>query len=302
MPKSLVSNISYKKPERDDIAVGFTLFNYTGSSRLIMNYLYTVEKMKAAGIPVFTIEFVITGSKPTIADAFHVYGKSYLFLKENLFRILETKIPEKYTKLLFMDSDIIFEEPNWYNMLSDILETHDVSHCFETVKYLDITYHKVNLEAKTLIIADEIENTPILTDHNGVKYHSGFGWAFTRSWYNRVGYFDKAILGSGDAFFVYGLYGKKFNTVEKTTIYEKELNNWLLKFDSLPVISYLPVTVYHLFHGQLANRNYVKRHLLLNNIDTDIIKNEDGVFELTDETYNLALYEYFVNRKDDMIE
>jgi hypothetical protein len=302
MEKSLIANIAYNSPIKDDLAVGFAIFNYTGSSRIIMNYLYTIEKMKIVGIPVFTIELVITGSNPTIEDAFHVYGSSYLFQKENLLRILETKIPEKYTKLLFLDSDIIFENPDWYNMLSVILDTHDVSHCFETANWLDITYRRSILEGKTLILSDNITNASILDNNHAIKYHSGFGWAFTRLWYNKVGYFDKAIIGSGDAFFVYGLFGIKFNNGENNNIYEKELDKWLLKMKPLPTVSYLPVIVYHMFHGSLSNRNYVKRHLLLNNIEDAIFKNQDGVFELTNQEYNKQLYEYFKDRKDDMIE
>jgi hypothetical protein len=302
MEKSIVANISYNQPIKDDIAVGFAIFNYTESSRIIMNYLYTIEKMKTAGIPVFTIELVIKGSKPTIQDAFHVYGSSYLFQKENLLRILETKIPEKYTKLLFLDSDVIFENPNWYNMLSVILDTHDVSHCFESAHYLDITYRHVSLNVKTILVSKDISKSKLLTDQNGIQYHSGFGWGFTRSWYNQVGYFDKAILGSGDAFFVYGLFGIKFNIIENAVMYSEELDNWFLKMVPLPKVAYLPVTIYHLFHGSLSNRNYIKRHLILDNINNGVFKNKYGVFELIDKRYNKELYSYFKDRKDDMIE
>ena len=51
-----------------------------------------------------------------------------------------TEIPETYTKIAFIDPDIIFAEPDWYNMLSELLNTHDVVQCFDTIRCLDITY------------------------------------------------------------------------------------------------------------------------------------------------------------------
>jgi hypothetical protein len=302
MEKSLIANIAYNAPIKDDIAVGFAIFNYTGASRIIMNYLYTIEKMKIAGIPIFTIELVITGFKPTIQDAFHVYGSSYLFQKENLLRILETKIPEKYTKLLFLDADIIFENPDWYNMLSVILDTHDISHCFETAKWLDITYKKFKQTAESYIKADEKDC--ILWNNSTVLYHSGFGWAFTREWYNKAGFIDQAVIGSGDLLFCYGLYGKRYKGEQNLSFYETSIQKWYETIGN-PKITFLPVTIYHLFHGELNKRQYASRNDIVNGVKdiNDILsKNQDGVFELTNEEYNKQLYEYFKDRKDDMIE
>jgi hypothetical protein len=302
MPGSLIANIEYNNPVRDDLAVGFALFNYTGSSRITMNYLYAIEKMKLAEIPVFTIELVITGSKPTIQDAFHVYGSSYLFQKENLLRILETKIPEKYTKLLFLDADIIFINPDWYNMLSDILDTHDVSHCFNTAGWLDITYKKVTQIAESYVKSPNKDC--LLWNEDMVQYHSGFGWAFTREWYNKAGFIDQAVVGSGDLLFSYGLYGKRYKGSQDLSIYENSIQKWSETLGN-PKITYLPVNIYHLFHGSLKRRQYEKRNEILagiQDINEVLIKNEDGVFELTDDNYNTQLYEYFKERKDDMIE
>jgi hypothetical protein len=300
---SLVANISYKSPIKDDLAVGFALFNYTKSKRLVINYLYTVEKMKVANIPTFTIELVIKGQRPTIKDAFHVYGSSYLFLKENLFRILETKIPEKYTKLLFLDADIIFDNPNWYNMLSDSLETYDVAHCFKTAKWLDITYTKyVQPDATTFVLAED-KATIVLGADQAKHYHPGFGYGFTRLWYNRVGYVDKAVIGGGDGIFSYGIFSTR-NSKQVYKIYESIINKWFLNIESLRV-TYLPVTVYHLFHGSMQKRQYVSRTEIFKdfeNIEDAITTNKDGVYELIDMSYNDLLIEYFSARDDDSID
>ena len=301
IPPSLIAEISYDTPTRKDLAVCFAFFNYTGSSRLIMNYLYTTEKLKVAKIPYFTIELVIEGSRPCINDALHVYGKSYLFQKENLCRILERKLPPKYRKLLFLDADIIFENPGWYDMLSNILDTNEVCHCFETVQTLDISYRKTLRTVKSLVVVEG--NCQILGAEN---YHCGYGWAFDRTWYRKFGFIDNAIVGSGDAFFAYGIFGKKYegDAIAKTTIYNDSISNWL-DDTRLPSVAFLPVNAYHMFHGSSKSRQYVSRHLLLDKysrIEDAIVKNKYGVFELVDLSYNEKLYEYFTTRMDDSLE
>lgn len=302
--KSIVANISYQSPIKDDLAIGFALFNYTKSKRLVINYLYTLEKMKVANIPTFTIELVIEGQRPTIKDAFHVYGTSYLFLKENLFRILETKIPEKYTKLLFLDADIIFDNPNWYNMLSESLDSYDIVHCFKNAQWLDITYTKfIQSEATSFVLAEDKPNTPLGKTNTG-HYHSGFGYAFTRSWYNAVGYIDKAIIGGGDLMFTYGIFGCKYPRQQGLSIYDSILEKWFLNIQTARV-SYLPVTVYHLFHGSMKKRQYISRNEIFKefeNIEDAITTNNYGVYELLDKSYNDLLLMYFSGRDDDSIE
>jgi hypothetical protein len=300
--KSLISELYYDIPLKNDLAVGIAFFNYTGSSRITMNYLYVVEKLKLAKIPYFTIEHVITGSSPRIKDAYHVYGSSYLFQKENLMRVLETKIPSNYTKLLFLDADILFETPNWYDMLSDLLEKNDVVHCFETAKWLDITYTKIQMEAFS-VIATPDKHVNLLSN-DACKYHSGFGWAFTRQWYNSHGFIDKTVIGSGDFLFVNTLLGRTLNN-KYLTLYKTAREEWINRL-TLPVIyTVLPVTVYHMFHGSLANRQYESRNTIFNgieNIEDIIYKNEYGVFELKDLSFNEKTYKYFCQRNDDIVE
>jgi hypothetical protein len=49
-----ISEIRYYKPWRKDMAVGLVFFNPAKSKRMLMNYLYTIEKLKLANIPYYT--------------------------------------------------------------------------------------------------------------------------------------------------------------------------------------------------------------------------------------------------------
>ena len=78
-------NYHYKEPDVKDLAVGFVFFNPMKSKRMLMNYLYTVEMMKAAKIPTFTLELVL--HEPEIFDEIHVTGSSIMYHTNHLFNL-----------------------------------------------------------------------------------------------------------------------------------------------------------------------------------------------------------------------
>jgi hypothetical protein len=297
---NLIHELHYEIPKITDMAVLFVFFDYVGSTRILMNYLYTIEKMKLAKIPYFTIELVLTGKSPRIKNAFHVTSSSYLFQKEHLVRLLETKVPKKYTKLLSLDLDIIFEDETWYSQLSRILETKDIVQCFKTAKWLDITYQNLEKEAETCVL--HVRGDSFWTPKNGKAYHPGFGWAFTRQWYNKVGFYDLAIIGSGDTIFSYALFGLPYGkSNEGTDIYTRSTIEWAKKIRGAK-LGYLPVDIYHLYHGSMKKRQYVSRYEYFKNVknieDVSSI-NSTGAYELTDQALNNKMRMFFRERDDD---
>ena len=184
-------NIHYTEPEKKDLAVGLVYFNSAKSKRLLMNYLYVLEKYKVAGIPTYTIEMY--EDTPEIKDAVHVKTDFILFQKERLCYILEKHIPESFTKLLFIDTDVVFDNVNWYNDLSKKLGRFNIVQPFNNAIWLDITYRK------------RINNKPPITfytKYNGKysSYQPGLAWGFQRTWYRKYGFFQYGILGGGDSF------------------------------------------------------------------------------------------------------
>ena len=283
----------YKKPTRKDIAVGLVHFNPSGSKRLLMNYLYTVEKLRLADIPTYTIELVF--SEPEIKDAYHVYGQSMLFHKERLCTLLEKRIPWRFSKILFMDADIVFSNPFWYAELSKALDSHQVVHPFSTACWLDITYKEVLDERLSVVFMDR-------TRIYDPAYHPGFAWAFQRKWFRRKGFYEYCITGSGDTLSTAAWLGVLFTP----SYLKKSLVKSYTKYraNAHPSITCISGTIYHLWHGTRANRKYVERHSILDtiqNVEDIVTKNRWGVFELTDTVVNEKLKSYFIEREDDMV-
>jgi hypothetical protein len=300
-----IFDIYYNVPQRTDVAVMLVFFDYTGSARILMNYLYMVEKLKLANIPVFTLELVIHGKQPRIKDAFYVYGSSYLFQKEHLLRLLEKRIPPEFTKLACLDSDILFDNPDWYDTLSDTLETCHVVQAFKEAFWLNLDYSEIQAKAQSISSYNPKLYRSFFIP-GALKFHTGFGWCFTRDWYNRVGYYDLAVIGSGDTIFSHALFD--FINVPNTQefrLYISSMHDWWKNNSDGVRFSSLDTNLYHMYHGSIRNRQYYDRYKPFKsytNIEDIITKNDNEVYELTVPELNDHMSNFFKTREDDGID
>jgi len=284
------------------MAICLVVFNPANSKRILMNYHYVVNEFKLQGLPVFSLELVYENRQPQIADAFHVYAKSYMFHKENLCRLLEKRIPETYTKLAFIDADVIFKDKQWYSKVSQLLETHDVVQPFETVNLLDLTYRKVLVSKYGILKV--VETFKQIQSANAGE--PGFVWCFRRDWYNRVGFFDDNPIGGGDSLFI----GKCLNLnhapldIDGINILINSKYSAYKKLEN-PKITYLKDSIiFHLYHGSRKNRQYWHRNFIFKNntksFDELSYINEYGVYEWKEpDIWNPKFLQYFLERYDD---
>lgn len=280
------------------MALCFVLFNPAQTKRILMNYLYVKNKFLQQGLPVFTLELVYEGRQPEVPDAVHVSAKSVMFHKENLCRILESKIPPRYTKLAFLDADVYFNDPHWYSKVSQLLNTYDIVQPFERAHWLDLSYKHTMLTRKTVLLNEK--------QAWDFVYHPGFAWCFRRNWYKKVGFFDYAISGSGDTLSTAGWLRKTF-----PPNFQSLPPPLVCKFQSFcahpaPKVTYLKdVDLYHLYHGSRQNRQYVDRHKMLQikgQIEDYVVPNKDGVLEWRDPgKWNPLYTQYFKQRDDDSV-
>jgi hypothetical protein len=279
-----------------DMAIGLVIFNPAKSKKLIENYYEMIQQFEKYTLPFFTLELVYEDRCPEIPEAYHISGKSVMFHKENLCRILETMIPSKFTKLVFLDADIIFDDQEWYWKLSKALDSYDVVQPFETCFWLDED-KKIMLERESVL-----KMKSNLWDS---KYHPGFAWGFRREWYNKIGFFDYAVTGSGDTLSVIKWLDKhvtpKFQSLPVPLLRKY---NIFCPPEDRPLISFLPGSLRHLYHGSRENRQYTERHKILD-LQEDIMDlvfvNSRGLLEWNLEHKNLSnkMLEYFISRNDD---
>jgi hypothetical protein len=241
------------------------------------------------------MELIFDNRQPEIPDAFHVKGVSHMFHKERLYRLLEKKIPSRFTKLAFLDADILFNDVSWYSDTSKLLDTYDVVQPFEKAHWMDLTYTKTELSRESVVKMKESEYNP--------KYHPGFAWCMRRDWYNKIGFFDYAVSGSGDTLSSAGWLKKTFPTNFKSCPTTLIFAYKTFQDKPSPRITFLKgMEVFHLYHGTRENRQYTSRHELLNTdipINKLIKINSDGIYEWVDSMMNPKFLDYFKNRIDD---
>ena len=284
------------KPSKE-MAICFVVFNPAQTKRILMNYYYARSQFEMQRLPVFTIELVYEGQPPEIPDAIHVPTNSYMFHKENLYRVLFQKLPKHYKKLAFLDADVFFKDSSWYDETCKLLDTHDIVQPYETAHWLDLTYRETQLSRKTVLLMP--------TNKWSFEYHPGFAWCMKRKWFKHNGFFEYALSGSADtlscAAWLKKEFPKGFQSLPKSIrpAYEEYKANL-----QDPRITYLKgMNIYHLYHGSRVNRQYAERHKMLD-VDADIrtvtFKNEEGVLQWKEpQVWNELFSNYFKQRHDD---
>lgn len=298
-------NISYRRPICTDTAVCMCFFSPAGFQRPKDNFLHIKKLLDNAKIPTFTIECVIGNQEPFLKDpTVQVKSNSYLFYKEQLYNLLVPRIPEQYTKLIFIDADIIFSDPGWIDRISEALKTHDILQPFQTAFWMS---HCSSIYAKTCESTVYAICNNLETDGRTLigNYHPGFSFAMTRDYFTKIGgFFDKCVFGSGDSMFC-NLFMKKLGFILTTRSIDEEYEKWLEKAITVPMkFTYLPFTVYHMYHGSLVTRQYNSRYGLFKDyadtpFDSLFSVNSDGVYEVHDDKLNKILKDYFKSRNED---
>lgn len=263
-----------------------------------MNYLYVAEKLKMAGIPFYTLEMYKEGQEPELYDAFHYKTDFILFQKERLCHLLEKHIPASYSKLLFMDSDLLFQNANWYNDLSEKLDSFEVVQPFSKGVWLDITYRHVVKERMPILFYNKLGK---LSMEGGIGgYHPGFAWAFQRNWFRRVGFFQHSILGDGDT--LSSTVWLDYPGFQYKPFVQNAIDAFRTSMGPKPSVCFLKGHLYHLWHGDASKRQYSSRREIFKKVKDvrDIVRvASNGLFELKDDSLKPKIARYFKNRDDD---
>lgn len=304
-------NISNKK----DIGIIMSYFSPCNFQKPRKNLYETLSSLEQTKCPVTLIEAIMPGSEPLVLPdwvdhhKFSVATNSILFLKENLYNIGIKKT--NYSKILFLDTDILFDNPNFIDDSSSLLDTYDVIQPYDISIWMNddrlplVGYYYKHSFAKGIYNNSDIDR---------YTYHPGFAWGMTRKFLDYVGgLYDQHPVGGSDLAFGYAIYPEN----PSKSIVEKWLNinqlwintnKYILYkqrvFDFGPKIGYLAgCTCRHLYHGSHAKRNYIDRNkqYLPDLIDNDypLSYNEDGILEWVNEEHGIRCLEYFKSRDED---
>jgi hypothetical protein len=307
-----IRKVHYATPTRSDMAVVMVMFNACDSVRIVQNWLFVWNKLAAAGIPVFGVELLYPWQKPAVADAFKtltVRSDSIMFHKEKLVERLLREVPASYTKVCYMDCDVVFHKKDWYDMVSAELDSVSVVQPFSRCYWLgpDLRTSLVSYPSATADL-DMIRRTHA-SGSNKLSGYPGFAMAMRRG----VSHFPWAIVGGGDAIFFRGVAGLAgdLGNGRMRTLLKGGWDEWNTTINGTS-IGDIDVAISHMWHGPLSGRQYYDRYknfvdavpASVADIRDLVIENEDGVWSWRPEyrsALNKMMLHYFAARDDDSV-
>ena len=303
----------YNSLKYDDIGIIISYFSPCNFKVPKQNIYTIVKKLTDANYPVCVVEAVMPGAdklsftSQVIHKQITANFENILFQKEALLNIGASISP--YKKLVFLDCDIEFDNPDWFNKASEALEKYDIIQPYDVAIWLDKTnkYKTIVRISAAKAIADGL---PI----HGAKQHPGFAWAMTKDAFDKMnGFYYHHPLGGSDTIFWFSLIKQEpeaglvshwvitnefFKNTKSYHDYRK--HNQSFNFN----IGYIEnCSVLHLFHGQLRNRKYVARNFEympdMENGDFPVYKSENGLLAWKNIKDAENCLQYFQGRMED---
>ena len=275
-------------------------FNWNNNETRKNNYKKFIENFEH---PVEIVEiarkkkdFWIDGSLKILANINNV-----LWQKERAFNILIEQLPDKYNKILWLDTDIIFKNKNFLGELEDKLDNHCMVQPFESVYELNKGVKTRNQPLNTFGFAKTLDHykktKQILANYPAL----GLCWGFKRS-VLKHGFYDKHILGSSDMLQVQSVTLDVLNSEFLGKYTDGVVLSWLDYCNKMPPqqtysIGYCSGEIEHLYHGKACNRGYQYREYLLAKYNFDPAKDlkidYNGLYRITNKNLRDEILEYF---------
>jgi hypothetical protein len=295
-------------------------FNPARYKRRLLNYQVFRSKLR---IPLVAVELSFDGQfELTKSDAdilIQVSGGAVLWQKERLLNIALKSVPRDVENIAVLDCDIVFERRDWAEDAEARLhERNVIIQLFCEALYLSRestmdSASAINVEFSVPGIIHTgdrslLRNGAIISGENRWRYQPGLAWAVKRAILDEHLLYDAAIAGGADTLMVASIYGDFESIAARHRLNPRRKQHyfrWAIPFNKgvAGKIGVLPGSIYHLWHGEMKDRNYYGMYKLLENFDphSDIQIASNGAWQWT--ILNTELEEQlranFVNRRED---
>lgn len=276
-------------------------FNFFNDEKIKKNYFEFRKKFKHN---ILTLEcslnnFVIEDSIKIKANSANI-----LWQKERCFNILLNRIDDKVDKIIWLDTDIIFQDENWISEAEKLLDNYcfiqPFSQVFEKNNQRTSENTILNCNSYAKCLRDKIDKDFKIPNDKAL----GLTWGIRRE-FLKNGFFDKHILGNNDSIQLCAFKGDYFNksiTVYGTNGLKKEFIKYVEKLPDFDInsFSYCKGKIEHIYHGKILNRGYLERELLLKKLNYEPLKDisidKNGLYKIESELMNKELIKYFLRR------
>jgi hypothetical protein len=295
-----------------------SFFNPANYRSRLENYSFFRDALERNGVTLYTVEGYFKGSSPTLPPLERTTSlelSCVLWHKERLLNLLIASLPRQYTKIAWLDCDVIFANPRWHESASEFLESSAVVQCFsEMLQLRPGKRHPQPGDPSLPGFVKGVADGATLGDSGiGVHGRSGYAWAARREFLDKVGLLDTCILGGADHLMAHAFSGAGWDDPcilrESGGLYSRfiDFQRWFER--ARPFLDahchHVPGLVMHLWHGTLVDRRWKSRRRILtaSNFDPaqDIGVAENGSWRWTTDkpVMHEAVRQYFYQRRED---
>jgi hypothetical protein len=208
---------------------------------------------------------------------------SLLWQKERLLNIGIAHLPATCDKVVWLDADILFENPHWVRETAELLQEYALVQPFDRALWLPEDPQNLPsapprglgeghwMPGMAAVMSQRSDWRRALADYfqHG---HCGFAWAARRDILAHHGLYDRHVLGGGDVTLAHAFFGDED--------YWRGRNYWCRHFTKAEMsaiaawsravheevqasVAAVPGRLLHLWHGSMAGRGYQERSRIL---------------------------------------
>lgn len=253
-----------------------------------------------------------------------IVDDSMIWQKERIFNMCLKWLPDSCTKIVWMDCDILVDNPGWVYETSTLLNYHKVVQPYfqnarlpatiSNIRYgIDINKfpHGFNDDTRS---DGEIHAWYRRRRGQMAWEHPGYACGYQRELLEKHGLYDRCIAGSSDQLIYKAIIGDYFNQsviLDRYTEPSLEYyHQWAIPFYNDINLNFnfaRQTNLYHLYHGRTDKRQYHSRLLALMELgfdhcaDIDIHPDSGLLCFTTDKQQEMQewLKRYYRKREDD---
>ena len=249
-----------------------------------------------------------------------IHTPSLLWHKESLLNKIISELPTKFKYVFWLDTDVIFTNKNWLVESVKSLKTNNIIQPFEYCVHLDQdqTVPSFDLEIERTFVGNPKTRHPKMwrsfcANHNtsadlscDVNYdkhgHVGFAWGARREVLDTMPLYDKALIGGADHIMAHAAAGQIGHSCITKSFTDDivSVNAWSRLFHIIiqGKIGYVKGDLYHIWHGALEKRQYLKRIQDFTSTAKNITERDENGLHVTTNGDDEYVKQYFDHRED----
>ena len=290
-----------------DFAAITCFFNPCHYRKPVENFLRFAGDVVASGVELHVIELSFDGAweVPSFLNPLRMQTDQVLWHKETLLNILADSLPERITKVAWVDSDVLWDRPDWPKLADEALQKANVIQLFKECVW---TNQDGTTQPPRPSVTYSMDRLLVGRWNFGIS-HPGFAWAARRELWRHGGLFDLHVTGGGDSLMASAFCGHPSGAlgalyggvIEKAwQVWAEPVHEWCQARTG-----WIDATVTHMFHGTRDDRRYMERLRYIKKLDlaTEVRRGFNGLLQWTrprEESEVRRLVEgYFAERKED---